>query len=346
MSAHVSSTGTPPPLQQTGPDTGIRSSKHTSTILRTATLDQARKMLGDELAYQMCFPMDYLWQSFELKGSVLTEVKQHLTKTGCLSKDGGWGIIGRTKIEENQFTRWKRGKSEAKTFAFLSRLFNTILGQLGPQAVEEMTDAGSITPKSTIISTNRPDAYLHMAPKTLSITGEPYWRVLSCPFEFKFGTGDTRDVSRPMLPQDHILTFYRMILRSCKVSTTSCAQTPVEISPLESLSVELYSTYGSCAEQHSSHLTLLTGSRLVQLHTLGAGVFNIPLRNLNHLSNSSSYLQPPPRRILGLRQVSRAVVTLILISNSPFKAQNIVLQDYSMTLVLMQQLVGGHGHLR
>ena len=66
-----------------------------------------------------------------------------------------------------------------------------------------MVHAGSATPKSDRISTNRPDAFLLMKSSPMNGSSEASavdvrypvrWRDLTCPFEFEFGNGDGKDV--------------------------------------------------------------------------------------------------------------------------------------------------------
>ena len=188
-------------VQHPGPDTGVRESTLASRRFQAAGLSQARRMVIQEVTHLICLSMDHLWESYPLDDGIITGVKQHLVGMNFLSGDGKWSKTGKRKITRGQFEARSRGNSEATTFAFFAHLFNTVLEHIRQSrpgtSVKRMVHAGYTEPDSTRISTNRPDAFLHMATKPPSASGRFKWRDLTCPFEYKFRKGDTVDVSQP-----------------------------------------------------------------------------------------------------------------------------------------------------
>jgi len=179
-------------VRQTGPDTGVHTSPYFSAVTRAASLSQARRFLRDNTPYVINLPKKHLWNSYPLEDQVLTNVREYLSSQRWLTKSGKWNS---TKIKKRSFNSGGTDGSETKVFSVLSELFNAILGHLQTNhetSVQRMTHAGTVAPKSTRISTNRPDAFLELASQPEKIN----WRTLACPFEYKFGSGDSVDVSQ------------------------------------------------------------------------------------------------------------------------------------------------------
>lgn len=177
------------------PDTWARKSAVTMRLFRTAGLSQAHDILRGEVPYSTCLSPDHLWKSYSLDDRVLAKVKQHLTNDGWFSNAGSWYFVN-----EEGFARQDKGDGEVKTFAVFSSIFNAVLDYFRTRGsvTSVLVHVGSIEPKSTTTSSNRPDAFLQMntrMPPT-STEGKFRWRDLTCPFEYKFGNGDTIDVRR------------------------------------------------------------------------------------------------------------------------------------------------------
>ena len=200
-------------VQQSGPDTGVRESTTTSRTFRAAGLSQAREMVLREVTHLICLSTDHLWESYPLGDGVLMGVKQYLTGKHWLSEKGKWNKIDGKKITRKRFQVRSKGDGEVKTFAFFTGLFNVVLEHLRKNghatSVKKMVHAGFVEPDSTRTSSHRPDAFLHMATKSPPAEGRFKWRELTCPFEYKFGRGDTIDVSRPgqIACRDRVLIF-------------------------------------------------------------------------------------------------------------------------------------------
>lgn len=185
--------------QQVGPDTGVREHLTTSTRFRTADLQQARSILAEEVSHLICLPLEHLWESYPLNANALANVKQHLAQKKLLSDDGKWNPT----IRKERFAKKLHGVHEADTFNIFSRTFNGVVssladcGGLTPGCVERMVHAGSIKPQSDRTSSHRPDAFLLVHAKSpQKPTKDGFrWRDITCPFEYKFGNGDTIDVS-------------------------------------------------------------------------------------------------------------------------------------------------------
>jgi hypothetical protein len=144
----------------------------------------------------MRLPVDCLWKSFSPKEEHLHQVKEYLTGRGFLTGEGRWNNA--TVIRDHFET--KSPDKEATTFAILSDIFNAVRDCLRPTHptafVKTMVNAGSVRPESTRISSSQPDAFLRVDANGPLKKGSFRWRDLTCPFEYKFGRGDTLDVRR------------------------------------------------------------------------------------------------------------------------------------------------------
>ena len=271
-------------LRQTDPDTAACASCSATRIFRTAGLSQAHDILRDGVPHLICLSTDHLWESYSLDYCLLAKVKSHLVETGLLSIKGEWGDVDGEKLNRNHFAAWSESADEA--FVFFSHLFNTVLGYLrhGGHGVfaQEMVHAAS---KS---AGYRPDAFLHTAIGTPPAPGKFRWRDLICPFEYKFGDGDTVDASRrshhlrygktALWYLQHIMRTdpRRMFSFGSTVRGTKfriwllCRTAPFTFTPFDWFDVGSASTPPLLA-----YLTLL--------------------RTLIHSSSSSSLLPPPPR---------------------------------------------------
>lgn len=184
-------------ISQLGPDTGVRQNVTSLAEFRAAGLSKARNLLRDHITLVMCLPLEKMWDFFPTKYK-LDEVRRHLVDKGLLV-DGKWKGIHRDRLEKKQ-----TGDTEYKIFEPVSDIFNQILAfvesnQQGDTAVRRMVHAGTMTPTSTRRSGgSRPDAFLEMAspcPNTAKGKQRVYrWRDITCPFEYKFGKGDSADV--------------------------------------------------------------------------------------------------------------------------------------------------------
>jgi hypothetical protein len=253
--------------QQVGPDTRVHEHRTASRFFRTADLQQARSVLAEEVSHLTCLPLDHLWKSYPLDNIDIPNVNRHLVQESLLSNKGEW----HDTIRKEQFAVRLGGAREAKLFEVFSRIFNEVRSSLKdsdkptPGRVERMVHAGSVEPQSDRTGSHRPDAFLLVCPETKSTGRRFQWRDLTCPFEYKFGNGDALDVSQhePTAPWKHVLIVCRIIPRCCGASTTSCAATPVEFSPLESVYMVPSFVSGSYAVLHPSRSLLSTGSRSV-----------------------------------------------------------------------------------
>ena len=181
-------------VQQTSPYTGLRTSNFATEEFHAAPLSEVRQMLCKAITYVIELPMDHLWMSYPVEDQLLKDVEKYLTTKGWLTKGRKWH--GK-KAKEDSFLARGRGGREVKTFAFFSFLFNAVLAGLKDAGhktfVKTMVHAGSVEPKSTRVSTHRPDGFLQIASAT---PGKFRWRGLTCPFEYKFGDGNAVDVSQ------------------------------------------------------------------------------------------------------------------------------------------------------
>ena len=194
---------TPSPKKTTikVPDTPLRSSRTATEEYRASGLDDARRIVREDIGYVIRLPIDYLWTHCTLAHS-LDDVRAHLTERDWL-REGKWNPEKVTK--ENLDSQ--RDLLEHAAFKPLADIFNEVLAYPSTVATEKdvrtMVHAGSAIPKSDRISTNQPDAFLLMSSsnanssRAASVTDAPYpvrWRDLTCPFEYKFGDGNKIDV--------------------------------------------------------------------------------------------------------------------------------------------------------
>lgn len=194
---------TPSPKKNTinGSDTPLRSRRTTTEEYRASGLDDARRIVRQDIGHVICLPIDHLWTHCPT-GHTLDGVKAHLAGRGWLV-GGKWNPekVSRENVDG------RRGLPEHTAFKPLSDIFNEILAY-PPTAgmkndVQTMVHAGSTTPKSDRISTNRPDAFLLMSSGLTSSSSDTsaadtsrpvHWRDLTCPFEYKLGDGKMIDV--------------------------------------------------------------------------------------------------------------------------------------------------------
>lgn len=173
-----------------------------TNIFHSAGLSQARGILAEGIPHLICPSTNHLWQSYPLEDRILAVVRGYLVECGWLSNRGRL-MESRGELKKARFHARHTGDSEEKTFAFFANLFNAVLNHIQRSrkqtSIKGMIHAGSITPTSTIPSTHRPDAFLHVDTKTPLTPGKAKWRNLTCPFEYKFGGGSALDVSQPQM---------------------------------------------------------------------------------------------------------------------------------------------------
>jgi len=200
----TSSTGpiTPPPKDITtnAPDSLPREGKLANSGYRTSGLDAARRMVREDIDHVVLLPLEVLWK-IPLAYDV-DRIRQHITKQGWLLDDR-WNPqrISRTNLDS------RSGLLEWDAFRPLADLFNEILTYPPAATVRKdvrcMVHAGWAAPKSDRISKHRPDAFLLMNSSLevnpsdaseIKIPDTIHWRDITCPFEYKFGDGDKKDV--------------------------------------------------------------------------------------------------------------------------------------------------------
>ena len=187
------------------PDTPLRSSRTATEEYRAGGLGSARRIVREDIGHVIRLPIDYLWAHCTLVHS-LDDIRTHFSEQDWL-RDGKWypEMVSKDNLDG------QRDLLEYAAFKPLADIFNQILAYSPTVAMEKgvrtMIHAGSTSPKSDRISTNRPDAFLLMSSGVASSLGDapaagtPYpvhWRDLTCPFEYKFGDGDKIDV-RPSI---------------------------------------------------------------------------------------------------------------------------------------------------
>ena len=88
-------------VQQTGPDSGVHTTSHSTELTRAVGLSQARRILRDDVTHVTNFSKEPLWVLYPLESQVLTNVRQHLIAQDWLTKTGKWNS---TKVERDRFT--------------------------------------------------------------------------------------------------------------------------------------------------------------------------------------------------------------------------------------------------
>lgn len=223
-------------------------------------LSQADYILREEGTCLISLSTDNLWRAYPPDDATLRGVHQYLIQTHWLSEQG--------EFNREQFADMDEEGSEVELSTFFSNIFNAVLEYLRQHGhetlVRRMVHTDPTESESTGATSYRPDAFLHLTTGASPTSGKFKWRDLTCPFEFKFGGDDAVDISNFWF-RDHVLTPYRTTSRWYKSSITSCARTPAEYSPLESLYVAPCSVSGFCAGRPPSRSPSSTGSRFVQV---------------------------------------------------------------------------------
>ena len=157
-------------------------------------------MVREDIDHVVLLPLEVLWK-IPLAYDV-DRIRHRLIEQGWLP-DGRWNPQRISKADLDS----RSGLPEWNAFRPLADLFNEILtyppAAMARKDVRCMVHAGWTAPKSDRISKHRPDAFLLM---NSSLGGHPsdasgikipdtiHWRDITCPFEYKFGDGDKKDV--------------------------------------------------------------------------------------------------------------------------------------------------------